>query len=217
VKKGLNPTVLMLQIDGGPDHLLKRVAVQLALIGMFVELNIDPFIALIGAPGGSTRNKIERPMSVLEIPLAHVTLKRGMMLLWAEEAVFSCSIMKSVQETADKVDTRRSDAQDKVQSLEGKIRDAIMKRLGMYSFLTNPMFCYVMLTCTFDKSVLCVLSGILTPVTDDNYLRANIAPVATVLCSLLDIGITLLSHSSDMSGAMQQKPVCQLYGTAHCR
>ena len=59
-----------------------------------------------------------------------------------------------------------------------------------------------MLTCTFDKSVICVLTRILAPVTDDNYLQASIAPVVTVLCSLLDIGVTILSHSSDVSGAM---------------
>ena len=59
-----------------------------------------------------------------------------------------------------------------------------------------------MLTCTFDKSVICLLTEILAPVTDDKYLQANIAPVATVLFSLLDIGVTLLSHSSDVSGAM---------------
>ena len=59
-----------------------------------------------------------------------------------------------------------------------------------------------MLTCTFDKSVMCVLTGILAPVTDDNYLQMSIAPVVTVLCSLLAIGVTLLSYSSDVSGTM---------------
>jgi hypothetical protein len=139
-KKGLNPTVLVLQTDGGPDHSLRRVAVQLALIGMFVELDLDHFIALRGAPNGSARNKIERPMSVLNIPLAHVALTRGRMLPWAEEAVRSCSTMKSVRETADKVDKRRSDAQDEVQSLERNIRDAVMKCFGMYFFLTRLIF-----------------------------------------------------------------------------
>ena len=71
--KELNPTVLVLQTDGGPDHSLKRVAVQLALIGMFVELGLDHLIALRGAPNGSARNKIERPMSVLNI---HQSLSR---------------------------------------------------------------------------------------------------------------------------------------------
>ena len=107
---------------------------------MFVELNLDHFIALRGAPNRSARNKIERPMSVLNIPLAHVALTRGNTLLWAEESVRSCSTMKSVQETADKVDKRRSDAQDKVQSLERNIRDAVMKRFGMYFFLTRLIF-----------------------------------------------------------------------------
>jgi len=48
-KEGLNPTVIVLQTDEGPDHSLKRVAAQLALIGMLVELDLDHFIALRGA------------------------------------------------------------------------------------------------------------------------------------------------------------------------
>ena len=81
------------------------------------------------------------------------------MLPWAEKVVHSCSTMKSVQNTADKVDKRRSNAQREVQSLEGKIREAVMRHLGICSFLINLIFfCRVMLTltCTFDKSVVCV-------------------------------------------------------------
>ena len=40
-KKGLHPPVLVLQTDGGPYHLLKRVDVQLALMGMSIELDLD--------------------------------------------------------------------------------------------------------------------------------------------------------------------------------
>ena len=79
-------------------------------------------------------------MSVLEIPLAHAALKRGRMLSWVEKAVHSCTTVKSVQEIVDKVDKRWSDAHGKIQSLEGKIRYAVMKRLGMFSFLTNLIF-----------------------------------------------------------------------------
>ena len=79
-------------------------------------------------------------MSVLEIPLAHAALKRGRMLSWVEKAVHSCTTVKSVQEIVDKVDKRWSDTHGKFQSLEGKTRDTVMKRLGMFSFLTNLIF-----------------------------------------------------------------------------
>jgi hypothetical protein len=62
------------------------------------------------------------------------------MLPSTEEAIHSCTSVKSVQETADKVDKRWSNAHGKIQSLEGKIRYAVMKRLGMFFFLTNLIF-----------------------------------------------------------------------------
>ena len=79
-------------------------------------------------------------MSVLKIPLTHAALKRSRMLPSTEEAIHSCTSVKSVQETADKVDKRWSDAHGEFQSLEGKTRDTVMKRLGMFSFLTNLIF-----------------------------------------------------------------------------
>jgi len=62
------------------------------------------------------------------------------MLPWAKEAVRSCSTMKSVQKTADKVNKRRSDAQGEVQSLEENVRDDVMKRFSIYSLLTHLIF-----------------------------------------------------------------------------
>lgn len=76
-EKGLKPTVLVLQTDGGPDHSLKRLATKMALIALFKELDIDHLAVLRSAPNGSAGNKIERAMSVLNLPLAHTATKRG--------------------------------------------------------------------------------------------------------------------------------------------
>ena len=73
----LKPTVLVLQTDGGPDHYLKRVSTKLALIGMARRLDVDRLVVLRCAPNGSPMNKIERGMSVLNLPLAHGAAKRG--------------------------------------------------------------------------------------------------------------------------------------------
>ena len=74
-KKGLNPTMLVLQTDGGPDHSLERTLVQFALIYVFKELDFGHFFILRCAPNGSARNKVERLMSVLNLHLARVALK----------------------------------------------------------------------------------------------------------------------------------------------
>ena len=55
-RKGLDPTVLVLQTDGGPDHSLKRAATKLACIAMFKELDIDHLVVLRGAPNGCSLN-----------------------------------------------------------------------------------------------------------------------------------------------------------------
>ena len=85
----------MLQTDGGPDHSLKRIAVKFALIAMFKELDLDHLVILRCAPNGSARNKVERSMSILNIGVAHVSLKRGEMPQWAEQMASKCSSMRA--------------------------------------------------------------------------------------------------------------------------
>ena len=123
-KQGWKPTVLVLQTDGGPDHSLKRVAVEFALIAMFKELDLDHLVILRGAPNGSARNKIERCMSILNIAAAHTSLKRGQMAKWAERKLSTCNSMAAVRTEAAKVDELRSKAVIKVREIEEKIAEA---------------------------------------------------------------------------------------------
>ena len=57
--KGFNPTMLILQTDGGTDHSLKRMSTKLAMIAMFQGLDLDHLLVLCGVLNGSARNKIE--------------------------------------------------------------------------------------------------------------------------------------------------------------
>lgn len=100
--QGLKPTVLVVQTDGGPDHSLKRVAVQLAMVGTFRELDLDHMVIIRCAPNDSASNVVERSMSVLNLPLAHASLKRAEMPDWAEGEVKNCSSMKAVRDKSDK-------------------------------------------------------------------------------------------------------------------
>ena len=120
-KKGLNPTVLILQTDGGPDHSMKRVMVQLALNATFRELDVDHFVVLRCAPNGSARNKIERSMSVLNLALAHVSTRRGDMEPWAEKAVANASSMQAVRDVAKEKEQERNQAAKDVLLLKGKL------------------------------------------------------------------------------------------------
>ena len=59
--------VLFLYSDGGPDHRLTYVSVQLSLICLFLKMNLDFLCAGRTAPYHSWRNPVERIMSILNL------------------------------------------------------------------------------------------------------------------------------------------------------
>ena len=72
-------------------------------------------------------------MSVLNVPIAHVSLKRGEMPGWAEDKIKNASSMKDVRDVAKKVDIARDKALLDVQRLEKElvVEDvkSVMKRI----------------------------------------------------------------------------------------
>ena len=59
--------ILFLYTDGGPDHRLTFIAVQLSLISLFLQLDLDYLYAARTAPYHSWRNPVERIMSVINL------------------------------------------------------------------------------------------------------------------------------------------------------
>jgi len=70
-------TVLFIYSDGGPDHRLTYVSVQLSLIALFLNLTLDFLVACRTAPNHSWRNPVERIMSLLNIGLQCVGIMRS--------------------------------------------------------------------------------------------------------------------------------------------
>lgn len=70
-----NP-ILCLYSDGGPDHRVTYLSVQLSLICLFRALDLDYLIAARTAPHNSFRNPVERIMSLLNIGLQAVGIMR---------------------------------------------------------------------------------------------------------------------------------------------
>ena len=131
-RKGLEPTVLVLQTDGGPDHSLKRCAVKMACIAMSKELDLDHLVVLRGAPNGSARNKVERAMSVLNLGLAHAAIKRADMPEWAENEIKGCSSMKAVRDLSSKLEEKRKNAVAALPKLERDYNDFAIAEAGKY-------------------------------------------------------------------------------------
>ena len=105
---------ILLQTDGGPDHNIAFLRTQLALVGLFIalmeELGLDHLVAIRGAPHRSWLNAVERSMSILNLGLQNLALKRADMPPWAEIAAKNAGTMKGVRE-----------AHLKILSSEGKI------------------------------------------------------------------------------------------------
>ena len=100
--------VLLLQTDGGPDHNLKFLRTKLALIALFNALGVDHLVALRGAPHGSYLNVVERCMSLLNLGLQNLALKRREMPDWAEEAVANAGSMNGVRKVVELIEKEES-------------------------------------------------------------------------------------------------------------
>ena len=95
--KSLTHPVVFLYSDGGPDHRVTYTSVKLALIALFLELNLDYLCAARTAPYHSFRNPAERVMSVLNLGLQSVGLARNAVDdKDIEDAVMKCKSISDV-------------------------------------------------------------------------------------------------------------------------
>lgn len=69
-------SVIFLYTDGGPDHRLTYISVQLSLIALFLNLDLDFLCAGRTPPYHSWRNPVERIMSIVNLGLQCVGLMR---------------------------------------------------------------------------------------------------------------------------------------------
>ena len=68
--------ILLLYADGGPDHRITYVSVQVSLIAIFRYVNLDYLVAVRTAPMQSFRNPVERCMALLNLGLQFVGIMR---------------------------------------------------------------------------------------------------------------------------------------------
>ncbi|KAJ8375554.1 hypothetical protein SKAU_G00061340, partial [Synaphobranchus kaupii] len=68
--------IVVLYTDGGPDHRLTYLSVQLSLLEIFLELDLDFLCAFRTPPQHSWKNPVERIMSILNLALQGVGCMR---------------------------------------------------------------------------------------------------------------------------------------------
>lgn len=91
---------LLIYTDGGPDHRVNYLRVQLSLISLFVSLDLDLLVAVRTPPGHSWKNPVERIMSILNLGLQCVGLMRTEMDEEFEEIIKHCNSMEDIRNKA---------------------------------------------------------------------------------------------------------------------
>ncbi len=112
--------ILFLYTDGGPDHRLTYVSVQVSLIALFLSLDLDYLCAACTPPFHSWRNPVERIMSIVNLGLQCVGLARGEMGEVNERLVAKAGSMKEIRKLSLKHPGLKEAAMDSVAS--AKIR-----------------------------------------------------------------------------------------------
>ena len=88
--------------DGGPDHRLTYLSVQLSLISVFLKFNHDFLCAARTAPCYSWQNPAERIMAIVNLGLQCVGLMRGEMSSEHEIAVSRCNNLSQLRQLGEK-------------------------------------------------------------------------------------------------------------------
>ncbi len=98
--------VLFLYTDGGPDHRLTYISVQLTLISLFLTLDLDYLCAARTAPFHSWRNPVERMMSIVNLGLQCVGLAREEMPKEFEDIACKAKSLKDLRNSAEETGFR---------------------------------------------------------------------------------------------------------------
>ena len=100
--------------DGGPDHRLTYVSVQVSLIALFLKLDLDFLCAARTAPAHSWRNPVERVMSTLNLGLQCVGLMREKMDEEFETEAAKCKSLRDLRDCSKRIPDFKSTALDTV-------------------------------------------------------------------------------------------------------
>ena len=90
-------SILCIYSDGGADHRLTYVSIQLSLIALYLNLNLDFLMARRTAPNHSWRNPVERLMSIINLGFQSVGLMRSKMSEDYEFKIQNCNSLKDLR------------------------------------------------------------------------------------------------------------------------
>jgi len=96
-----NP-VLLLYTDGGPDHQVNFLSVQLSYIALFLTRDLDYLVAVRTPPCNSWKNPAERIMSELNLALQAVgVMRQKCQQTILKKILKGCNSMKAIHSAAE--------------------------------------------------------------------------------------------------------------------
>ena len=119
----LRSPILLVYTDGGPDHRTTYRSVQMMWIAVFLALDLDLLVAARTAPCQSYANPAERTMSLFNLALQNVALRRERMDEKSEAMMKSASSMKVVRMKADKTTTLKGNLLQAMQPVVELLND----------------------------------------------------------------------------------------------
>ncbi|ORY41532.1 hypothetical protein BCR33DRAFT_825419 [Rhizoclosmatium globosum] len=125
---------LLLLTDGGSDHNMSHVSVQIALITLAIMTGTDFLVAVRTVPGHSWSNMVERVMSIFNLALYGVALCRAEMPDECEKMMKQCNGLVDIREKVKDSPLFR----DELVSCMGKTITQLRARFEQLSLKEKP-------------------------------------------------------------------------------
>lgn len=139
----INYPILLLLTDGGPDRNVKRASVLVAMMSVFLRLDLDMLVATRTVPHLSYRNPVERVMSLLNIALQNCAFcrERNDDL---EELLKGCNTMKDIRKRAAEFHPTESGASipEMFKASMKRCQQIIENRMRQLSWTDEPVSIY---------------------------------------------------------------------------
>ena len=121
--------IMCLYTDGGPDHRVTYLSVQVSLICLFLRTNADMVIAVRTPPQNSWKDPAERVMPILNIGLQSVGLmRRSLSDVALEHKLKSAKNMKGIRAMVENTDGLKEQVIESVRPVKELLED-IFSRL----------------------------------------------------------------------------------------
>ena len=155
----VNKPILCLYSNGGPDQRLTYPSVKVALICLYIFLDLDYLIAARTVPQHSWRNPVGRVMSTLNLGLQCVGLERHAGDERFEGEVKDCNTMKDLRKAAKKHPQLHEEALDSVVPVKALLTGVFQRlKLKDKSIQVSPAATEEQLTSIWE-SILCIDSS----------------------------------------------------------